>query len=127
MEKSWTEPHRCMVGKGTEGPGPTVSVHRHANGGHAWLRLALLPYCYNQCRWRGSRMSRRASPRRFVPNTTRLIARPGKITSQGAVRTYSAADSESMRPHEGCGSGMPRPRKESAASTRIAEPSCAVA
>src|SRR6266853_7023181 len=78
-------------------------------------------------RCRGSRISRTASPSRLVPNTMRLMARPGKTTSQGAVRTYSAADSESMRPQEGCGSGTPSPRKESDASVRIAEPSCAVA
>src|SRR5262249_12947769 len=75
----------------------------------------------------GSRMSRSASPNRLVPNTARLMATPGKITSHGAVRTYSAADSDSMRPQEGCGSGMPRPRNDSEDSTRIAEPSCAVA
>ncbi len=46
-------------------------------------------------------MSRNASPSRFVPNTVRLMATPGKITSHGAVRTYSAADSDSMRPHDG--------------------------
>jgi hypothetical protein len=46
-------------------------------------------------------MSRSASPNKFVPNTARLMASPGKITSQGAVRTYSAADSESIRPHDG--------------------------
>src|SRR6185437_15506023 len=78
-------------------------------------------------RCRGSSRSRSASPSRLVPNTVRLIATPGQITSHGAVRTYSAADSDSMRPQEGCGSGTPRPRKESDASTRIAEPSCAVA
>ena len=55
-----------------------------------------------------------ASPSRLVPNTTALMAMPGKITSQGAVRTYSAADSESMRPQEGCGSGTPSPRNASA-------------
>ena len=42
-----------------------------------------------------------ASPNRLVPNTARLIAMPGKITSHGAVRTYSAADSDSMRPQDG--------------------------
>ena len=52
-------------------------------------------------RRRGSKMSRSASPNKFVPNTARLMASPGKITSQGAVRTYSAADSESIRPHDG--------------------------
>src|SRR5205085_3228050 len=81
----------------------------------------------HQSRWRGSRMSRSASPSRLVPNTASEIATPGKITSHGATRTYSAADSESIRPHEGCGSGTPRPRNESAASTRMVEPSCAVA
>ena len=72
-------------------------------------------------------MSRNASPNRLVPNTARLMATPGKITSQGAVRTYSAADSDSMRPQDGCGSGTPRPRNDSEASVRIAAPSCAVA
>ena len=68
-----------------------------------------------------------ASPSRLVPNTTKLIATPGKITSHGAVRTYSAANSDSMRPQDGCGSGTPRPRNDSEASIRIVEPSCAVA
>src|ERR1700712_1960764 len=75
----------------------------------------------------GSRISRSASPNRLAPNTTRLIARPGKITSQGAERMYSAADSESMRPQDGYGSGTPRPRNDSDASVRMVEPSCAVA
>src|SRR6266542_3696067 len=71
--------------------------------------------------WRslGSSRSRSASPSKLVPNTTRLMAMPGKITSQGAVRTYSAADSDSILPHDGYGSGMPRPRNDSEASTRI--------
>lgn len=43
------------------------------------------------------------------------------------MRTYSAADCDSMRPHDGCGSGTPSPRKDSEASVRIAEPSWAVA
>src|SRR5436305_192 len=55
----------------------------------------------HQPRCLGSRMSRSASPNRLVPNTARLMATPGKITSHGAVRTYSAADSDSMRPHDG--------------------------
>src|SRR5215475_748671 len=77
--------------------------------------------CAHQLRCLGSRMSRRASPNRLVPNTARLMAMPGKITSHGAVRTYSAADSDSMRPQDGCGSGTPSPRKARADSTRIAE------
>src|SRR5262249_16685248 len=91
-------------------------------------KVGLVPARTNsQLRCRGSRMSRKASPRRFVPNTTKLMARPGKITNQGAVRTYSAADSDSILPHEGCGSGMPRHKNESVASVRIVEPNWAVA
>src|SRR5437764_8327604 len=89
------------------------------------LRSGLLLQ-HDQSRWRGSRMSRSASPKRFVPNTASEIATPGKITSHGATRTYSAADSDSIRPHEGCGSGTPSPRNDSAASTRMVEPSWAV-
>src|SRR6266851_1862291 len=85
------------------------------------------PRAGDQLRCRGSRRSRKASPNRLVPNTTRLIARPGKITSHGAVRTYSAADSDSMRPQDGHGSGTPRPRNDNDASVRMVEPSCAVA
>src|SRR5215213_6831305 len=81
----------------------------------------------HQPRCLGSRISRSASPNRLVPNTARLMATPGKITSHGAVRTYSAADSDSMRPQDGYGSGMPRPRNDSEASVRMVEPSCAVA
>src|SRR6202035_1065744 len=85
------------------------------------LRFAHQPRCL------GSSMSRSASPNRLVPNTARLTASPGKITSHGATRTYSAADSDSMRPHDGWGSGMPRPRNDSEASVRMADPSWAVA
>src|SRR5207253_260841 len=93
------------------GPGRPRSRHLRL---HQWRSL-------------GSSRSRSASPSKLVPNTTRLMATPGKITSHGAVRTYSAADSDSILPQEGYGSGMPRPRNDSEASTRIAEPSCAVA
>ncbi len=51
---------------------------------------------------------------------------PGKSTRCGAFCAYSAADTDSMRPHEGYGSGTPSPRKDSAASTRMALPSWAV-
>src|SRR5262245_61045340 len=77
-------------------------------------------------RSRGSSVSRRASPSRFEPKTARLMAMPGKSTSQGAFWANSAAETDSIRPHDGYGSGTPRPRKESAASTRMALPSCAV-
>src|SRR6185295_19600021 len=53
--------------------------------------------------------------------------RPGKTTSQGAVRTYSAAADDSMRPQDGWGSGTPNPRNDSAASINITKPTWAVA
>src|SRR5262245_56471545 len=80
----------------------------------------------HQLRCLGSRMSRSASPRRFVPNTARLMAIPGKTTSHGAVRTYSAADCDNMRPQDGNGSGTPSPRNASGAWGRIVEPSWAL-
>src|SRR2546425_1275231 len=52
-------------------------------------------------RSRGSSVSRSASPSRFDPKTARLMAMPGKSTSQGAFWANSAADTESMRPHDG--------------------------
>src|SRR5262249_44096979 len=108
LEKAgWGEEHRFQV----------LHVQDHIVG----------PGVGHQPRCLGSRMSRSASPNRLVPNTARLMATPGKITSHGATRTYSAADSESIRPQEGCGSGTPRPRNDSDASVRIAAPSCAVA
>ncbi len=65
---------------------------------------------------------RRASPSRLVPKTARLMAAPGKRTSHGAFWAYSDAETDSIRPQEGYGSGTPRPRKDSAASTRMALP-----
>src|SRR5204862_5421870 len=67
---------------------------------HVENRLLLERFAH-QPRCLGSRMSRSASPNRLVPNTARLMAMPGKITSHGAVRAYSAADSESMRTQVG--------------------------
>src|SRR5207237_9572300 len=99
---------------------------RHIDQGRGFGLRSGLRLQHDQSRWRGSRMSRSASPSRFVPNTASEIATPGKITSHGATRTYSAADSDSIRPHEGCGSGTPSPRNESAASTRMVEPSWAL-
>src|SRR2546426_666629 len=77
-------------------------------------------------RRRGSSVSRSASPSKFEPKTARLIATPGNSTRCGAFCAYSAAETDSIRPQEGYGSGTPRPRNDSVASTRIALPSCAV-
>src|ERR1700733_16332757 len=49
------------------------------------------------------------------------------MTNHGAVRTYSAADSDSILPQDGYGSGTPRPRKDSEDSVRMVDPNCAVA
>ena len=51
---------------------------------------------------------------------------PGKSTRCGAFCAYSAADTDSMRPHDGYGSGTPIPRNDRVASTRMALPSWAV-
>src|SRR5207244_3011651 len=44
------------------------------------------PVTLSQLRCLGSRMSRSASPKRFVPNTARLMAMPGKMTSHASYR-----------------------------------------
>jgi len=49
----------------------------------------------------GSSLSRTASPRRFEANTTKLMAVPGKRTIHGAFWANSAAETESILPHEG--------------------------
>ncbi len=56
--------------------------------------------CYN--RNRGSSASRKPSPSRLKPNTVSIIAKPGKNTKCGALKTWfrSAAN---MAPHSGCG------------------------
>ena len=63
--------------------------------------------------------SRRPSPNRLNPRTTKPIASPGKIEIQGAVRRKSRP-SEIMDPQDGVGGWAPRPMNESAASRRIA-------
>ncbi len=58
---------------------------------------------------RGSSRSRRPSPSRFSPSTAIAIATPGNTASRGAWN-ISVCASLSMRPHEGCGGCVPRPR-----------------
>ena len=79
---------------------PRIGEEHRVQVLHVENRLCRSRFAH-QPRCLGSRMSRSASPNRLVPNTARLIAMPGKITSHGAMRTYSAADSDSMRPHDG--------------------------
>jgi hypothetical protein len=53
------------------------------------------------------------------PRTAAMMARPGKMTIQGAW-SMKPRPSASMRPREGVGGRTPTPRKERAASTRMA-------
>ena len=74
-------------------------------------------------RCRGSRMSRRASPAKANPSTVMLRAMPGKTSIHGAVsQETGAAWPVSIPPHDGVGGSIPRPRKDSPASVRMAVP-----
>src|SRR5439155_25651615 len=90
----------AVPGAGLHGPRRAPAHHRCLRGLEDFLRPATpaAPYAPRSL---GSRVSRSASPSRFDPNTARLIVMPGKRTSQGAFRAYSAADTESMRPQDG--------------------------
>src|SRR5262249_40407546 len=70
----------------------------------------------------GSNISRRPSPRRLKPSTASIIARPGKIASQGADSTKLRA-SFSISPHEASGGCGPKPRKLKPASVNNAHDS----
>src|SRR5260221_8661966 len=70
-------------------------------------------------RSRGSRLSRKASPRRLKPNEAKRMASPANTEVQGESRR-KLRPSDSMRPSEGVGGWVPMPRKESEASTRMA-------
>ena len=65
------------------------------------IALRLLRCAYYAPRNLGSSLSRTASPKRFEAKTTRLIAVPGKRTSHGAFWANSAAETESILPHDG--------------------------
>jgi len=73
------------------------------------------------------------APRIILPQNARsdlqTLTRAHCTPQSLALRTrivLRAADSDSIRPHDGYGSGIPRPRNDKAASTRMAEPSWAV-
>ena len=74
---------------------------------------------------RGSRASRRLSPRKLKAITTVRIARPGNIAIH--QRSNVRAPSATIAPHSGEGGLAPRPRKLSPASKRMALPSSSVA
>ena len=105
------------------------SPTRHSESPRASVKLALRtaragPRCV--CSWidrswtsrraiylflarRGSNRSRRPSPRRLRPITASAMAMPGNTASRGAWNSRVCA-SFSMRPQEGCGGCVPRPR-----------------
>ena len=58
---------------------------------------------------RGSSRSRKPSPSRLSPSTASAMAMPGHTASSGDWNIIVCA-SLSMRPHEGCGGWVPRPR-----------------
>src|SRR6266545_2831091 len=78
--------------------------------------------CGHQCSTRtlarGSRASRRPSPKMFSERTVSTIAMPGVSVCHGAVR-IRLWPSEMSVPHDGFGSWTPAPRYESAASSRM--------
>jgi hypothetical protein len=67
----------------------------------------------------GSSASRSPSPMTLKASTAIRMARPGKVTTHQARSTNSRA-SASMVPHSGDGGCAPRPRKPSAAASRMA-------
>src|SRR5215212_5299353 len=79
---------------------------------------------------RGSRASRRPSPTKFTESTARAIAMPGKMIAccpwTKTPKPLRKA-SVSIAPHSGVGARAPRPRNESAATSRIAVASVRVA
>src|SRR5690606_34774323 len=70
---------------------------------------------------RGSSASRSPSPTRLNASTVTTIARPGNVASHHAPNSTSLP-SATILPHEGAGSGTPRPRNESPASSTIVLP-----
>src|SRR5205807_9962355 len=68
---------------------------------------------------RGSSRSRRPSPRRLNPRTVSAIAAPGRTAIHGSSSMYCRA-ALSINPQEAVGGWVPRPRKLSAASVRMA-------
>src|SRR5690606_8452166 len=66
----------------------------------------------------GSSMSRRPSPKRFNPSTTRTMESPGQIAKGDETPTEFCA-SDSISPHEMEGRCTPTPRKDRPASVRM--------
>src|SRR5262245_17344298 len=89
---------------GIEGKQGRPRVNR--SGGLPQLGNFPLPFrrLAYRLRRRGSRASRRESPKRLKAKTARLMARPGKMAIQGAVSANSTAAPRSINPHAAVGS-----------------------
>ena len=75
---------------------------------------------YN-CLSLGSNLSLSQSPKKFMENTTSIMANPGKKHSHQAVETY-CLPSDTIVPQVGAGGGRPIPRKLKTDSVRIRFP-----
>src|SRR6185503_16308689 len=69
---------------------------------------------------RGSSLSRSPSPTRLTESTTSASARPGQNTVQGARARYTRLEAIIL-PQVGISGGVPAPRKDRAASIRMAD------
>ena len=74
----------------------------------------------------GSTIFLTESPRKFAPNTARVIPRPGAMHNHGYDSRLPRFSARSL-PHDGTGGGTPRPRKLSVASATKAVDRRAVA
>jgi hypothetical protein len=87
--------------------------------GEADAEVADVEKGHHDLRSLGSSASRSPSPNRLIAITVMRMARPGSVTSHGSERMNSRA-SASIAPHSESGGCAPRPRKPSAAASRMA-------
>ena len=85
-----------------------------------WVRdtLRLPPECGGAPGTLGSSASRNPSPSKLKAKTVSIIARPGKISKWGALKTLFRSV-PSIVPHSGFGGCWPSPRNPSAAASSI--------
>jgi hypothetical protein len=67
-------------------------------------------------------MSRRVSPKKLKPITARLMAKPGKIASQGACSINARPVLLNIKPHDGVGGWVPSPGNLNEASIEDSSP-----
>ena len=101
-------------------PGAPNSTVRRSTSSNAGDVAVLIVFSF------GSSASRRPSPVRLKASTVIRIARPGSVTTHHALWMNSSALA-SIEPHSGVGGCAPRPRKPSAAASRIADEKPSVA